>query len=42
MPRFDGALLRACRSDLRLSRKQLADLADVTVLQVPVEISSEG
>ncbi len=29
MPRFDGALLRACRTDLKLSRKQLADLADV-------------
>lgn len=28
MPRFDGALLRARRTDLKLSRKQLADLAD--------------
>ena len=29
MPRFDGALLRARRTDLKLSRKQLSDLADV-------------
>lgn len=29
MPTFDGALLRARRTDLKLSRRQLGDLADV-------------
>jgi transcriptional regulator with XRE-family HTH domain len=29
MPLFDGALLRARRTDLKLSRRQLGDLADV-------------